>query len=287
MKLLVVGWLHDKNREGLIMLAQFLKFDLEFVPVSIGERYIEQYDIIYYPQDPFDPSRYPHKKFIFGPHFSVFPDTKLNLINIKEGNCVYIQPCQFVVDLWNYITIPVKAFPFPVDIDRFSPGPDSIKDRDTIFIYYKLRSHSEYEYLTNFVRIKGLENKYKVVTFSYKNKYREEDYLSTLKKAKFGIVLGRHESQGFAIEEALSCNVPLLVWSVTSMNQETGIDYPPVKATTVPYWDERCGEVFTDQEELAPSYDTFISRLEEYKPRDYIIETLSVEPCAKRFMELL
>ena len=39
--------------------------------------------------------------------------------------------------------------------------------------------------------------------FDYVKRYNEEDYLDCLKNAKFGIILDAHESQGFAIEEAL------------------------------------------------------------------------------------
>ena len=46
-----------------------------------------------------------------------------------------------------------------------------------------------------------------------------------MQKAKYGIILDAHESQGFAIEEALSCNVPLLVWNTKFMSQEYGSRY--------------------------------------------------------------
>ena len=62
--------------------------------------------------------------------------------------------------------------------------------------------------------------------------------------SKYGIILDAHESQGFAIEEALSCNVPLLVWNVSSMSQEEGGNYQHIPATSIPYWDKRCGENF-------------------------------------------
>ena len=66
----------------------------------------------------------------------------------------------------------------------------------------------------------SLKNKnIKFEVFDYLNKYPEKKYLKYLQKAKYGIILDAHESQGFAIEEALSCNVPLLVWNVKHMSQ--------------------------------------------------------------------
>jgi hypothetical protein len=71
------------------------------------------------------------------------------------------------------------------------------------------------------------------------------------------------------------------------MNQEEGYNYDNIPATCIPYWDERCGEIFYKQEECGPKFDEFISKLDTYKPREYVLENLSVEKCAKRFRELI
>ena len=80
--------------------------------------------------------------------------------------------------------------------------------------------------------------KYKI--FDYVKKYNEEDYLHYLQDSRYGIILDAHESQGFAIEEALSCNVPLLVWNTEYMSQEYGSHYSDIPCTSIPYWYNRC-----------------------------------------------
>ena len=50
-------------------------------------------------------------------------------------------------------------------------------------------------------------------------------FFNYLQNSKYGIWLDAHESQGFALQEALSCNVPLLVWNISSMNQEYNSTY--------------------------------------------------------------
>ena len=71
------------------------------------------------------------------------------------------------------------------------------------------------------------------------------------------------------------------------MNQEYGYNYADIPATVIPYWDERCGEYFYNNTELEKTFDLFISKIETYKPREYILENLSVEKCSERFLELL
>ena len=45
--------------------------------------------------------------------------------------------------------------------------------------------------------------------------------MAALKQARFCIWIGRHESQGFAFQECLASNVPILVWDVQSMKDCT------------------------------------------------------------------
>ena len=56
-------------------------------------------------------------------------------------------------------------------------------------------------------------------------------------------------------------NIPLLVWDVKSMNQEEGYNYPDIPCTTIPYWDETCGEYFYEANELENKYNVFINNL--------------------------
>jgi glycosyltransferase involved in cell wall biosynthesis len=123
--------------------------------------------------------------------------------------------------------------------------------------------------------------------FGYIQRYNEKDYIEYLQKSKFGIWVGAHESQGFALQEALSCNVPLLVWNIKSMNQEYGSNYNDIPATSIPYWDERCGDVFYNENEMEDTFKRFNSRLYNYKPREFILENLSMEVCEIKFIETI
>jgi len=155
--------------------------------------------------------------------------------------------------------------------------------KNLVFIYFKRRHPQELHYIQSFLNAKNIQ--YRI--FSYTDKYDENEYLHYLQNSKFGIWLDAHESQGFALEEALSCNVPLLVWNIKTMNQEHGSTYQAIPATTIPYWDERCGEYFFDANELNTTFDKFISKLDSYKPRDYVVEKLSTNICENKLIDLI
>lgn len=275
-------FMHYKNKEGLIKLFEYLNMDYKFGNISD----IDKYDVIYMPSNPIDTSKYPNKKFIFGPHFSTFPMNKMNVIKNVYNNSVYIQPSVWSKDIWEphlkKINLPMKVFSFPVNIEKFKPEKE-IENRDRIFVYFKRRNPLELNALMMFCKKKNILP----VLFDYVKKYKEEEYLDCLKNAKYGIILDAHESQGFAIEEALSCNVPLLVWNVKTMNQEYKSKYRDFPCTSVPYWDERCGEIFYEENEMETAFNKFVNNLSSYEPRKFIEENLSVERCGKELEKLI
>ena len=176
--------------------------------------------------------------------------------------------------------IPIKPFCFPVDTDKFN---QINKVRGKVFIYFKSRHPKELQFIEEYFKKMNIE----YVIFDYIKRYKEEDYISYLQDSKYGLILGRHESQGFAIEEALACNVPLLVWNTKYMSQEQGYNYPNIPCTTIPYWSDKCGEIFYEKEEFECKYNEFINKLETYNPRKYVMEHLSLVKCSNNLINLL
>lgn len=276
---------HIKN---LNFILKCRKIDFTIVN-NVSEIYkfnFADYDAIYSPCEPIDVSKYPTTKFIFGPHFSVFPEKhQMDIIN-KSNKIVYVQPSVWVAKLWEnnpYCNnIEIKALPFGVDTYKFK-DTKPISEKEKVFLYFKRRKPEELKIVLDFFQNKNIEIK----LFNYMSRYSEEEYLNYLQNSKYGIWLDAHESQGFALEEALSCNVPLFVWNISYMSQEYGSRYTDLQATTIPYWDERCGEFFHKKEELEDKFDLFLSKLETYKPRDYVLENLSIDVCEKKMVDLI
>ena len=244
-----------------------------------------QFDAVYSPCEHINTNKYPYVKFIFGPHFSVFPE-KNQMDMIRTTNAIYIQPSEWVAKIWTdnplCDNIKVMPLPFGVDTEKFNNNK-SISERNEVFIYFKHRDPNLLAILECFLNNKNIS--YKI--FNYHTRYDENTYIEFLKKTKYGIWLDGHESQGFALEEALSMNVPLLVWNVKSMNEEYGSTYNDIPATSIPYWDERCGEYFCNLYELENTFNIFISKLEKYNPREYILQNLTMEICEQKLIKLI
>jgi hypothetical protein len=64
---------------------------------------------------------------------------------------------------------------------------------------------------------------------------------------------------------------------------------PEVPATSVPYFDERCGLRFSGASEFADKLTEFLDLAEgrAFAPRDYVLGKLSLERCSAHFVEIL
>jgi hypothetical protein len=70
------------------------------------------------------------------------------------------------------------------------------------------------------------------------------------------------------------------------MNQEEGYNYPEYKATCIPYWDTRCGEVFYNASEFVPAFEKMYNQLDAYSPREYVLQTLTMDKCSEYFAKI-
>jgi hypothetical protein len=281
MKILYLNtWNHPKNHEALLYYK-----NIELISINTIQQFqninLSQFDAVYSPSQPINVSLYPNTKFIFGPHFSIFPD-KNQIDLISRPNSTYIQPSEWASNVWinDEIckNIKIKSLPFAVNTYKFNENKP-ILERNQVFIYYKGRNMQDLSLIEQFFKNKNIN--YKI--FSYKNKYNENDFINYLQNSKYGIWIGCNESQGFALEEALSCNVPLLVWNIKFISKNN----KDISATSIPYWDERCGEYFYNINELENIFNLFISKLNTYKPREYILENLTSNLCEQKLINII
>jgi glycosyltransferase involved in cell wall biosynthesis len=270
---------HVKNKEGLHEIIKHLGISATW---STSLQDLTPYDVVYSPSVPIDGSKWPQKKFLFGPHFGVYPSVFPTINSLSPLNSVYLQPSDWVRDLFApHVRVPVHTFPFPVAIDKIQTVP-SRPQTNKVLVYCKMRNPAHYTAAMDLLRANGFDP-IQIVYGSYK----QADFLSLLRAVRFAVWVGSHESQGFALNEALASNTPVLVWNVRTLADQWMGGRPAVPATTCAYWDRSCGEVFETQEAFQTTLDLFLLRLDMYEPRAFIEHELSVAACAARFQKLI
>jgi glycosyltransferase involved in cell wall biosynthesis len=158
-------------------------------------------------------------------------------------------------------------------------------------IYDKVRwEHERYEReliqpIRNGLKKRGLS--FTEIRYGF---YDEEDFHRLLQQCRAMIFLCEHETQGIAYQQTLSCGVPILAWDRGGFWQDPAyyphkVKFQPV--SSVPYWDERCGMKFENISQFSGRLDGFWPKVQAgtFRPRNYILEHLTLEKCAKAYLQ--
>ena len=281
---------HIKNFESIIRMCKSIEFEYS---IDKDRIILDNYDIlicndIYFPYE-----KVPERiKIIYGPQTFVFPEGILCSPYKEElkGRCFFNTLCK-----WNELVfremsqnfmIDTVQFPFGVDVESFSPS--KIEKNIDCLVYIKQRDSILVKSVLSLLKNKNMN--VNILTYG---SYNENMYKNFLSSSKFMLVIDRHESQGFALQEAMSMNVPLLVLDATSMHDEVDKNnfhiYKDINknlyATSVPWWSEECGIRIENYEELDETID--IMKTRTFSPRKYILENLTDKVCMERILKLI
>lgn len=187
----------------------------------------------------------------------------------------------------------IKIWPVGIETERHQPRPDVAKEYDFL-VYEKLRwpaQHPERDVLARTLAEldrRGL--RYQIIGYGRYPKGRENSYHAMLSRSRAMLFLCENETQGIAYNEALSMGVPMLAWDPGRWLDPNRHNYnrSNFPATSVPYFDARCGERYTSLDALPGTLDRFLGKLKagDYRPRDYIVENLELGLCARRYADL-
>lgn len=291
-KVLFFNPCHIKNVKGLELMcaSHGLRFEQTNDPNCVFQG---DYDILISNTTYIDPEILPtHAKVIFGPQHFVFPhgDVLGTYRANYEHRVVFNSLSKWVEVMFlefGSFKVPIVQFPFAVDVDKFKMN--RIPEFDCL-VYVKSRHLTIVNAVIETLMRKGLT--FRIIAYG---SYTETDYINLLSKCRFMLVIDRHESQGFAIQEAMSCNVPLLVLDVNSMHEEADDrDYVTfiyketnknLFATVVPYWSDSCGILLKSLDELDYGIDKIMPLCDShYTPRDFILRELSPHKCMSRIL---
>jgi hypothetical protein len=199
----------------------------------------------------------------------------------------YLQHSKWANDIYRpYFGDRCAIWPVGIDTESWTPGEQ--KDVD-LLIYDKImwdRGPDQPQLLRRVLET-AAQLKLNTLTIRY-GMYKEADYRRLLARSKGMIFLCEHESQGIACQECLSCDVPVLAWDQGYCLDPNRFAWgqAEIPATSVPYFDARCGERFSGLNEFDEKLSLFLSNIKAsaYRPREFILENLTLTGSAKRFL---
>jgi len=215
------------------------------------------------------------------------PDLFKEYPNVKR----FLVPGEWMREMCEpYYGDKVVAWPTGIDTDAWSPAAVQSEPVYNFLIYDKVRWEHDRFQKKLIEPIQAVLDRNKLTyQFIHYGNYGHNDLIEKLKSSRAVIFLCEHETQGLAYQQILSSGKPILAWDRGGYWQDP--DYYPHKVkygpvSSVPYWDDCCGIKFTGANDFEAGLDQFMKKLPGLKPRDYILENLSLEKCAQKYLDI-
>lgn len=223
--------------------------------------------------------RLDHNTCFIGPQFWPFDSYGKFLKDHPEYYNKLIVPSYWVKDL--------LTLKFGFDESKIKIWPVGVKSSNLnknikydCLVYFKRRSQQELNTVTNFLENKNFS--YNVISYG---SYHESDFELLTSQSRFCFLLNGTESQGIAVQEIMDSNTPLFVWDLKEWLDE-GEEYK-VGASSIPYWDDVCGERFFEENEMEETFSKFYDKISSYTPREFVEKNLSYRRSIEILLEIL
>ena len=275
-------WGHSATMNGPHKVINNLikSLDQENIDYAINEEKYEHNFLVQYDATAHEKhSKIEQDTTIIGPQVWLFDGYGQFLIENQNYYKKLIAPSQWVKDKFiNKFNLPEnKVAVWPVGIEEFN---NIRKINYDCLIYFKRRDQSELDAVKKFLLSNGLS--YRMVEYGT---YGEDGFKQLVNSAKFCFLINGTESQGIAVQEIMSMGVPIIAWDVKEWLDQGEVYRVP--ATSIPFWDKRCGEKFYVVDEMGQTFNKFYARINDYNPKEYVKEKLSFESSVKTLLDIL
>lgn len=202
-------------------------------------------------------------------------------------NRLYVKRAQWERDMYApYYGDHIRSWYRGYDVSDYEDVRSHPKTTD-VLIYDKIYHDRDYfcprtiETLTRILDRQGLS--YEMIRYG---KYYHKDYLAALRRSRTMAFFAHSEIQGNAQLQASAMNMPIFAWDegiwLDPLAKELSPE--PVPCTSVTHFDERCGARFKI-DDLKPRWEEFWHSRDQFAPRDYVAENLTLSGAAALYMK--
>ena len=220
------------------------------------------------------------KKLLAGPNTAGVP-FQISSIPLSQQIDIYLHPCQWTINWWKSIdpdfNIPLYIWPAGVDTGYWQPPASELRTNNVLF-YKKKCPEDLFQSCIRAVQNKGLN-----VSIIEYGAYNHDDYKIKLAQSDFAVFFSESESQGIALFECWSCNVPALVWD---RGYFEWLGYRD-KASAAPYLSGLTGSRFRGEEELEISLTHMLDNLKIFQPRLWVLNNGSDEVSTSNLINII
>jgi len=225
------------------------------------------------------------KNILAGPNIFIYPtDCKF----ICDNNINYcITPSKWVSDIYIKTSpcLENKCIEWPAGVDTNLWNNFNVNSKKKVTFYIKGNYNSNLDlefYIYKLFELGINKNDIYIIRVGSGFSYNESEYLQALKSSFALIVFSLSESQGIALAESWSMNVPTLILR----NTKTFIKDKEITTSNAPYLNSENGKFFNNADELNNILSSIMNNNLVFNPRKWVLENMSDEICAKKLLNI-
>ncbi|HET9830301.1 MAG TPA: hypothetical protein VFP91_01270 [Vicinamibacterales bacterium] len=176
-----------------------------------------------------------------------------------------------------------RACPCGVDAEFWKPMGTQ-KERACV-VYWKSGDERFCEEVESTVRRSGLEPVRVRSRHGEHHIFSPPELRAALDRAVLSVFLSTFESQGIALAEAWSMNVPTVVWDPQGEAEWQGRRFR--SESSAPYLTRSTGIAVRDSGDLDGAIRQALATLDTFQPRGWVLEHMTDAVCAKRLYEVI
>jgi len=177
-----------------------------------------------------------------------------------------------------------RAWPCGVDARFWSPTPGRDRAR-TAVVYRKSGDEAFCERVEQIVRGAGLEPRRVQSGPGQHEHFTREAFRDLLDGAAIGIFLSAFETQGIALAEAWSMDVPTLPWDPRGEATWAGRTF--IAQSSAPYLTAATGRVWRSLDELEPLLRAALADRAAFAPRRWVLEHMTDAICSANLYAII
>lgn len=216
------------------------------------------------------------KCLVVGPNF--YPDE----VNFPEVD-IHIVPSESIItycqDVAPELVSRCRVWPAGVDVSYWSPISDEYRYSKNVLVYWK----TEGEDFCNLVESKVRKYGWNPIRLRYGG-YTQPQYKQLLSQCRFAVFISRSESQGIALAECWSMDIPTLAWNPHEAYVRAHVyNY----LVSCPYLNENLGADWKTIDELEGLLFASHTILEATSPREWVLQYMSDEASVRRLIDTI
>ena len=219
-----------------------------------------------------------------GPVNALFPDEAGGVLRMPEIDLLIV-PSDWVLEFYaDAPDLRAKAHVCPCGVDAAFWTPTAAKE-DVALVYWKSGSEAFCEEVEAVVARAGLRVERLRSRPGETHHFDAADYRRRLNRARLAVFISAFETQGVALAEAWSMNVPTLVWDPQADTEWSGQRFRA--RSSAPYLTPSTGIAWRTLDDLSHALDRMGELNGTFSPRDWVLANMTDAVCAGRLYRIL